>query len=242
MPSPVAILPAIDLLDDRAVCLEQGDFSRVVAESHDPVALVETFSCAGAKMIHVVDLSGARHGGVRPRRIAQIAAAARPAGVQIGGGVRSIEDAEALLVAGALRVIIATAAFASYAELLRYARALESRLVVSIDARRDLVAVEGWSNDVPLSVVGAAKMCRDAGVDRVVCTAIERDGTGAGPDVQLLEDVCTHSGSAVLAAGGIASERDIERAGEAGCEGVVIGRAFLDRSIPLSLLRVGASA
>lgn len=235
-PQPLQVIPAVDLLGDEAVRLEQGDFARVAAREADPVALVGRFVAAGARLIHLVDLDGARAGRLRPALVRRIAEAAAPAAVQASGGIRSPEDAERLLAAGARRVVVGTAAFADPAALERYAAALADRLVVAIDVRGERVAVAGWERETALTPEEAAERCAVAGVARVLCTAIERDGTLEGPDLDLLARVRVHSGLPVLAAGGIRSEADLAAVEETGCEGAIVGRALLEGRVPLSVL------
>src|SRR4051794_3119460 len=111
--STFQVIPAVDLLGDEAVRLEQGDYARVTLREADPGALVARFAAAGAALVHVVDLDGARSGRLRPELIGRLVDAARPAQVQASGGIRSVADAQALLDAGAARVIVGTAAFAA---------------------------------------------------------------------------------------------------------------------------------
>src|SRR5947209_7769788 len=118
-----AVIPAIDVLGEEAVRLEQGDFSRVSLRA-EPEQLVRRFADAGAELVHVVDLDGARSGRSRPELVARLVEVARPAAVQASGGVRSVEDAMRLLDAGAARVVVGTAAFGEPAALDRFATAL----------------------------------------------------------------------------------------------------------------------
>jgi phosphoribosylformimino-5-aminoimidazole carboxamide ribotide isomerase len=224
------VIPAVDLLGDDAVRLEQGDFGRVAARAR-PVELARRFAEAGAGWIHVVDLDGARNGVIRPDVIRGLVEAAAPAQVQASGGIRSVADAELLLAAGALRVVAGTAALAA---LGSFARTLGERLVVAIDVRDGRVAARGWLEDTGLEAADAARRCAEAGVQRLLCTAIERDGTLGGPDLELLREVREASGLPVLAAGGISSEADVAAVEASGCEGAVVGRALLDGSLPLS--------
>src|SRR5215213_6137159 len=114
------VIPAVDLLGDDAVRLEQGDYDRVSLRDRDPAALVARFVAAGADLVHVVDLDGARSGVLRPELLGRLTEAAVPARVQVSGGIRSVADAEALLAAGAARVIVGTAAFANDEPLERF--------------------------------------------------------------------------------------------------------------------------
>ena len=225
------MLPAVDLLGKEAVRLEQGDFGRVAARAQ-PEQLVRRFVAAGTRLIHVVDLDGARRGRIRPDVVARLAEAAAPAKLQASGGIRSPTDAAQLLAAGAARVVVGTAADAEALE--RFAAELGERLVVAIDVRGGRVAARGWFEDTGLDAAEVARGCAAAGVSRILCTAIECDGMLGGPDLDLLREVSDASGLPVLAAGGIRSESDLAAVAAVGCEGAVVGRALLDGSLPLS--------
>jgi phosphoribosylformimino-5-aminoimidazole carboxamide ribotide isomerase len=230
-----SVIPAVDLLGSDAVRLRQGDFAQVTNRRADPLALVESYRDAGAELVHVVDLDGARDGRIRPEAVRGTALAAAPARIQASGGIRSVADAERLLEAGAARVVVGTAAFADVDALEHFAQALGERLVVAVDVRDDLVAVGGWTETTAITVDEAARRCRTAGVSRLLCTAIERDGTLAGPDLELLRRVCDE-GVPVLAAGGVRSLDDLGTIEAAGCEGAIVGRALLEGRLPLSAL------
>jgi phosphoribosylformimino-5-aminoimidazole carboxamide ribotide isomerase len=227
------VLPAVDLLGEEAVRLQQGDFGRVAARAQ-PEELVRRFAAAGARLIHVVDLDGARRGRIRAEVIARLAEAAAPAEVQASGGIRSPVDAERLLAAGASRVVVGTAALAEPEAIEQFVAQFGDRLVVAIDVRCGRVAVRGWLEDTGLDAADLARRCSAAGVSRILCTAIERDGMLGGPDLDLLRDVRDASSLPVLAAGGIRSEADLAAVAATGCEGAVVGRALLDGSLPLS--------
>jgi phosphoribosylformimino-5-aminoimidazole carboxamide ribotide isomerase len=230
------VVPAVDLLGTDAVRLRQGDFEHVTNRRADPLALVESYRDAGAELVHVVDLDGAREGRIRPDVVHQTVLAAAPASVQASGGIRSVGDAERLLEAGAARVVVGTAAFAGEGALERFVDGLGERVVVAVDVREGLVAVGGWTETTTVTVEEALSRCRAAGVFRLLCTAIERDGTLAGPDVELLERVCSAAGAPVLAAGGVRSLDDLVAIQAAGCEGAVVGRALLEGRLPLATL------
>jgi phosphoribosylformimino-5-aminoimidazole carboxamide ribotide isomerase len=222
------VLPAIDLLGDEAVRLHQGDYERATGFGA-PVELASRFAAEGARWIHVVDLDGARSGRVRPDVVRALVEAAGPASVQASGGVRSVEDAQALLDAGAARVVVGTAAFGGL--LPDFVEALGWRLVVALDVREGVVRATGWTKSTGLLVDDAIDLCVLAGVQRLLCTAIDRDGTLAGPDIELVARVVERSRLRVLAAGGIRNENDVDALEAAGAEGAIIGRALLERQI-----------
>jgi phosphoribosylformimino-5-aminoimidazole carboxamide ribotide isomerase len=218
----IEVIPAVDVLGEGAVRLRQGAYDDVVERAGDPVALARAFAEAGAKRIHLVDLDGARSGRVRPELAQAVAAAIAPASLQASGGIRSLDDARTLLGAGAARVVVGTAAFPDprpWAEL-------GDRLVVALDVRAGMVRTAGWTQASGLTVDEAARLCVDAGVTRVLCTSIDRDGILAGPDLELVRRVAA-TGLRVLASGGVRSPEDIAELAATGAEGAVVGRALL---------------
>ena len=231
------VIPAVDLLGDSAVRLERGAFDRIVAREADPVALVERLVGAGATLVHVVDLAGARDGRTRPEVVRRLAQVAAPAQIQASGGIRSVPDAERLLEAGAARVVVGTAALSQKKALEEFRQALDGSLVVAVDVRDGQVLTSGWTEATAISAAEAAERCAAAGVERLLCTAVDRDGTLAGPDLDLIEIVRSRSGLPVLAAGGIGSDEDLDAVEALGCEGAIVGRALLDGRLPLSIFQ-----
>jgi phosphoribosylformimino-5-aminoimidazole carboxamide ribotide isomerase len=219
----IDVIPAVDVLGQGAVRLHQGDYDDVVERAGEPAALARRFAAAGARRVHLVDLDGARSGRVRPELVRVVAGAAAPALLQASGGIRSIADAEALLAAGADRVIVGTAAVG---EPGPWASALGERLAIALDVRDGQVRTAGWTAGSGLSLEDAVERCRAAGAARVLCTAIDRDGTLAGPDVERVRAVAA-SGLAVMAAGGVRSPEDVAALAAAGAEAAVVGRALL---------------
>jgi phosphoribosylformimino-5-aminoimidazole carboxamide ribotide isomerase len=221
--APIQVIPAVDVLGEGAVRLHRGDYDNVVETAGDPVDLARRFAAAGAARVHLVDLDGARAGRARPELVRAVAEAIAPTRLQASGGIRSLEDAEALLAAGADRVVVGTAAFPDPSA---FASALGSRLVVALDVKDGMVQTAGWTADSGLTRERAVELCLEAGVERVLCTAIDRDGTLAGPDLDLVAAVAA-SGLAVLAAGGVRSPADVAALADAGAEAAVVGRAIL---------------
>jgi phosphoribosylformimino-5-aminoimidazole carboxamide ribotide isomerase len=217
--SAIEVIPAVDVLGEEAVRLARGDYDEVVERAADPVALARRWVDAGARMIHLVDLDGARSGRIRPDLARMVADAIAPTALQASGGIRSPADARALLAAGASRVVVGTAAWPDPAP---WVGALGPALVVALDVRDDAVRAAGWTQGAGLTVDEAIARCRAAGVERVLCTAIDRDGTLAGPDLALVEHVA-RGDLKVLAAGGVRSPADVTALAAAGAEAAVVG-------------------
>ena len=222
------LIPAVDVLDDRAVRLERGDFDAVAREAGDPVELARRFARKRPPLLHVVVLHAARDGGAPVQLARRLASAVAPVPLQLGGGVRSPADAYALLGAGAARVVVGTAAFEQGPKA--YVEALGERLVVAVDVRDDEVRVRGWGHGSGLTADEAVDRCNEAGVARLLCTAIDRDGTMTGPDLALMGRVARRFAGPVLAAGGVRGKEDLGALAGLGLEGAVVGRALLEQA------------
>jgi phosphoribosylformimino-5-aminoimidazole carboxamide ribotide isomerase len=221
--SPIEVIAAVDVLGEEAIRLHRGDYDAIVERPGEPASLAVLFAAAGAPRIHLVDLDGARNGRVRPKLVAGIASRVAPTPLQASGGIRSLDDAHALLAAGADRVVVGTAALPDPAP---WASALGEAVVVALDVRDGLVRSAGWTAHSGLSTSEAVERCLEAGVVRVLCTSIERDGTLSGPDLELVASIAS-SGLKTIAAGGIRSPDDVLDLAQVGAEAAVVGRALL---------------
>ena len=225
------VLPAIDVLEGRAVRLSQGRREAVTIEGGDPVELARRFAAEGARRLHLVDLDGAFSGTPTLQLVERVAhAGGLP--LQVGGGYRTVEAVASALAAGASRVIVGTAALAP-AFLSAAAARFGEALVVAIDVRDGVVATEGWTRASPLTADELARRCREAGVARLLVTSTARDGSLGGPDLDLLGEVLPY-GLPVIAAGGISSLEDLVAVRDAGCEAAVAGSALLSGRFTLA--------
>ena len=217
------VYPAIDVLEGRVVRLRQGEREQVTVEGGDPAEAAARFRDEGAGWLHLVDLDGAFSGRPTPELVDVVAAAGVP--VQVGGGYRDAEAVRAALDAGAARILVGTAALEP-SFLREAARSFGEQLAVAVDVRDGEVAVSGWTASSHVVPAELARACAEAGVARLLVTSTRRDGTLAGPDLDLLELVLSASGLPVLAAGGIASLDDVRAVRDLGCEGAVVGSAL----------------
>jgi phosphoribosylformimino-5-aminoimidazole carboxamide ribotide isomerase len=221
------IIPALDLLGDNAVRLEQGDYDRVLFRQ--PIEeFMGRIVATSPELIHVVDLQGARDGALRLDIVTRCLNAAQGIPLQVSGGIRSIDAAKAAIETGASRVIVGTAAWAEPESLKAFADALGEQLVVALDVRDGEISVRGWLSSTGVSVEDAVARCVDAGVTRLHVTAISRDGTMQGPDLALYEQVC-RGGIRVVAAGGVRDEKDVDDLEAIGCEAAIMGLGYLKR-------------
>jgi phosphoribosylformimino-5-aminoimidazole carboxamide ribotide isomerase len=207
------LFPAIDIRDGGAVRLTQGDFDRQ-SEYGDPVELARRFAAGGAPWLHVVDLDAARKGRPANRPAVLAIAEAVDIPVQTGGGVRSEADVAELLEGGLARVILGTVVLDHPDLVGTLATRFPGRIAVGLDYRRDPagrteVAVRGWEQGTGRSVSELLGELEGAGVAAVIVTAIDRDGTLAGPDLAGLGDVLVDTTIPVIASGGVGSVADI---------------------------------
>jgi phosphoribosylformimino-5-aminoimidazole carboxamide ribotide isomerase len=221
------IIPALDILGDDAVRLEQGDYDRVLFRQ--PLEeFMGRLVATTPDLIHVVDLQGARDGALRPEVIERCRNAAAGVPLQVSGGIRSIGAAREALDAGASRVIVGTALWSDETALTTFVEALGDQLLAALDVRDGQLAVRGWLSTTGLSFADALARCTAAGVTRVHVTAIERDGTMRGPDLALYEEAC-RSDVLVVAAGGVRDQSDVDNLARVGCEAAVMGMGYLAR-------------
>ena len=218
------VIPAIDVLEGRVVRLSQGRREAVTIEGGDPVELARRFRDEGACRLHLIDLDGAFTGAPTLHLVERVAAAGGLP-LQVGGGYRTTDAVASAIAAGADRVMVGTAAL-SPSFLAEAAPRFAERLVVAVDVRNGEVAVDGWTRTSGTTAAALADECAAAGISRLLVTSTARDGSLAGPDVELLAEVLL-AGLPVIAAGGISSIEDLLAVRDLGCEAAVAGSALL---------------
>jgi len=228
-------VPAVDLLGGRVVRLEQGRYDRVTAYPVEPVALARAYAEAGAPWLHVVDLDAARTGVRSPGHAALLRELRAAPGlrIQLGGGLRGEAEIRAALADVADRVVVGTLAVAD-PELVGRLAAETGRVVAGLDCRDGRVRTHGWLEDAGLAPADLVARLARAGASGFLVTGIERDGTGRGPDVDLVASVRAEVPGLLLAAGGVGSAADVGAAVAAGADAVIVGKAMLDGRITVA--------
>jgi phosphoribosylformimino-5-aminoimidazole carboxamide ribotide isomerase len=226
------LYPAIDILDGGAVRLARGEFDQRTSYDADPLDAAMRWVSSGARALHVVDLDGARAGApVNIEHVRRITAAV-DVPVQVGGGLRSAEAIDAVLDAGAARVVLGTAAFDDV-ELLDHAIATHGdRVTVSVDARGGLLAADGWTDQTEIPAEAVIESLATRGVTRLVYSSIDRDGMLSGPDLDEVRRIAAVVRGAFIYSGGVSCVDDLAALAslrQVNLVGVIVGKALYER-------------
>lgn len=232
------IYPAIDLKEGQCVRLVQGKAENKTVYSSDPGSMAASFQSQGAEWLHVVDLDGAFEGQPKNTEAIKQIAAQLKIPFQVGGGLRRKEDVENVLALGAARVIIGTRAVTSPAFVEELLAAFgPDKIVLGLDARDGMVAIEGWVEKSSLQVLDFAKSMKSLGIKNVIYTDVSRDGLLQGPNLDSTRKLAEQSGLQVIASGGVSSVDNIiklKAMESSGVIGAIIGKALYDGKITLA--------
>lgn len=230
------IFPAIDIKDGQCVRLIKGEMNQATVFNDSPENQASTFQQQGFEWIHIVDLNGAFEGKPVNRDAVKKIITAVDIPVQLGGGIRDLQTISNWLEAGVARVILGTVALKNPDFVIEACKRFPNKIVVGIDGRHGMVAVEGWAKTSEVSVINLAKKFEDVGVAAIVYTDIERDGILTGPDIKGTKTLADAINIPVIASGGVASNSDIAEVKlleSSGVEGVITGRALYDGRIEI---------
>ncbi len=230
------ILPAIDIKDGKCVRLVQGDYSQVTVYAEDPAVVGQRWRDEGARYLHLVDLDAARAG--QPLNLAVVQRIIEASGlpVELGGGIRDEKIILQVLEAGVNRVILGTAALRDPEWAGRMCRQYGESIIIGIDARNGLVAVEGWTETSTIKATQLAGELARLGAARFIYTDISRDGMLTEPNYEAYQEVAQATGKPVIASGGVARAEQVRRLAQLGAEGVIIGKALYTGDVKLAEL------
>jgi len=223
------IIPAVDIKNGQCVRLVQGRKDDETVFSNDPAAMAQKWARAGAELIHVIDLDGAFEKSPQNRNAIQNILQTIDIPIQLGGGIRDEQTAHQFLNMGVQKVIIGTEAIKNPAWVARLARRHPGRVVVGIDARGGLVAIEGWTQTTETKAVDLAKRFEDCGIAAINFTDIHRDGMQTGPNLEETRMLAEAVAIPVVASGGVATIEDIQNLlplEACGVIGVITGKAL----------------
>ena len=228
------VIPAIDIRAGRCVRLIQGDYSKETIFADNPMEMAIKWESEGAEYLHIIDLDGAKEGSAVNMDVISKICADSAARIQAGGGIRDYETAARYMDVGVSRVIMGTSAVDRTDELERILKSIGAEsLVVSVDAREGIVALDGWTRESRMTVETVVKNIEALGVKRCMYTDILKDGTLSEPNYAGVENVVSSTNMKIMAAGGIAALSQLKRMSIVGVEATIVGRALYTGDIRL---------
>lgn len=228
------LYPAIDLKDGKCVRLLQGDYNEVTVYGNEPAEMAKKWESLGGDYLHIVDLDGAKAGkGINGEAICSIVKAINIP-IELGGGIRSMEDIKCQLDRGVDRVILGSAAIKNR-ELVKEAIATygADKIVVGVDAKGGMVAVEGWLEVTDTTALSFCKELEKMGVKTVIYTDIAKDGMMQGPNIEETKKLVDETNLQIIASGGVSSLDDLTNLEKIGVHGAIIGKAIYTGAIKL---------
>lgn len=227
------ILPAIDIIEGKAVRLLRGDYDKKTVYSDDPIKLAIAFHMLGADEIHLVDLEGARDGGTPNFDTVEQIVEATELRAEIGGGIRDEETVKKYLDIGVSRVILGTAAVVNRPLLRTLAAKYGDRIAVGIDVRDGFAAIKGWKEITNTRLEDLLLELDQMGIKTVICTDISKDGAMSGTNRELYSSLSGKYRMRLIASGGVSSIEDVAALRDMGLYGAIIGKAIYNGAIDL---------
>jgi len=228
------IIPAIDIKDGKVVRLCQGLYDELKCYFNNPVDIAEKWIESGARMLHIVDLDGAREGYPKNKDIIkEIISIKKNTFIEVGGGIRTSDAIEYILNIGADRVVLGTKALDKLF-LEKVLSKFSERIIVSVDSKEGFVAKEGWQTKDSIGDVKFIELLKEIGLKEVIFTDISKDGMMAGPNIKKIKSILEKTKIKLIASGGVASMEDIKELknlSSLGLSGVIIGKALYEGTI-----------
>ncbi|MFB7139442.1 1-(5-phosphoribosyl)-5-[(5-phosphoribosylamino)methylideneamino]imidazole-4-carboxamide isomerase [Gottfriedia sp. NPDC056225] len=222
------LYPAIDLKDGNCVRLEQGDFNKKVIYQNSPLEVALDFEKSGAKVLHIVDLDGARTGERKNASIIKEIVQNTKLKIQIGGGIRSLKSISFWLELGVERVILGTAAIKDRQLLEQAISTYGNRIIVGVDAKNSYVAINGWEESTNQDSFEFCKQLELLGVKTVVYTDISKDGMLSGPNIEAYKRLAEETNLNIIASGGVSTLNDLETLSQLNIYGAISGKALYE--------------
>jgi len=224
------IIPAIDIIDDQAVRLFQGDFKQMKVYSDDPIETAKAFESIGLRNLHMVDLEGAKAGKVINWKTLEGICEQTELNIDFGGGIKTALDLEMVLKAGAAQVTIGTLAVKDQDQVKKWIQNYgPDKIILGADVRNRNVAISGWQEDSLIGIFDFLSIFYKEGIEYVICTDISKDGTLEGSAEQLYRDILNEFPNIkLIASGGVTSTAELDRLNSIGCHGAIIGKALYE--------------
>ncbi len=228
------ILPAIDIKDGNCVRLQKGDYATAHKVADSAVETAKSFEAAGAKFMHMVDLDGAKDGKRINSDLILDVRKNVDLRIEVGGGIRTMEDVDFYIENGIDRVILGSAAIKDPDFVREAVKKYSEKIAVSIDAKNGFVSAEGWTDNSEVNYIDLAKEMEDIGVKYIIFTDISKDGMLSGPNLTMLDELKTSVKCSIIASGGVASLKDIINLTDLDIYGAICGKAIYSGTLNLS--------
>ncbi len=228
------IIPAIDLIDGKAVRLQKGDYAKVTVYSDRPEEVAKSFYEQGARFLHVVDLDGAKSGKADNFETVKKIVEATELSVEVGGGIRSMDIVDLYAGIGVDRIILGTAALTDPEFLKEAVARYGERIAVGVDIKEGMVAIKGWTEVSNVSCDDFCKYLEDIGVSSVICTDISKDGMMSGTNLELYRGLCEKFQLKIVASGGVSTLDDVRALVDMKVFGAILGKALYTGAIDLA--------
>lgn len=235
----MTIIPAIDIIEGKCVRLTEGDFSTRKIYNEQPLEVARQFEDAGLRRLHLVDLDGARTGAVKNWKVLEAIAARTKLDIDFGGGIKTREDVRIVLNSGAMLATVGSVAVKQGQEFKAWLTEFgPTKFLLGADVRDEKIAVHGWQETSSVPIIDFIEGYLAAGIRQVFCTDVSKDGRLEGPATALYARIIGRfPGLSLIASGGVATMQDVHQLREAGCSGVIIGKAIYENRISLEDLK-----
>jgi len=233
------IIPAIDIIDGKCVRLTQGDYSQKKIYNEKPLEVAREFEDAGLKRLHLVDLDGAKAGMVKNWKVLETIAGKTSLVIDFGGGIKTEKDVQIVLGSGAAFATVGSIAVKDEKEFSRWLQILgPEKFMLGADVKEEKIAVAGWLETTDIWIYDFIEKYIEKGIQQLFCTDVSKDGKLEGPAVELYKNITGKFPTLhFIASGGVSGIKDLDALEEAGCRGVIIGKAIYEGRISLSELR-----
>ena len=235
----IEIIPAIDIIDGKCVRLSQGDYDTKKVYSESPVEVAKEFEANGIKRLHMVDLDGARQGKIINLKTLETVAAVTNLKIDFGGGIKTTEDVQNVLAAGAAMINIGSIAI-KQPELVEIwiQQFGADKILLGADVKDENIMIHGWQQSANINIINYISAYINKGINQIFCTDISKDGLLQGTSVDLYKKILTAFPQLnLIASGGVSVIDDVDELNAIGCSGVIIGKALYEGKIQLSQLK-----
>lgn len=227
------IIPAIDIIDGKAVRLYQGDYNKKDNMKAEVLEIAKSFKEAGAKLIHLVDLDGAKEGKLINKDLILKVVNELNIDVEVGGGIRTFEDIKVLIDGGVKRVILGTAAIEDKVLLKKAVEEFKEKIAVAIDFKDGFIHTKGWLNKSEIYYKDLIKELEVIGVKNIIVTDITKDGTLLGPNIEIMKELSEFTSIDITSSGGIKNLDNIIELNKLNIYGCIVGKAIYSKDVNL---------